>query len=345
MADLDLLFPVNLERIKDGALENELERMVGELQPLCERMKVVGPLNQKLTVKPAFNRHADVSNLGIIQHFEKRYGDDFLKNLAYLVFSTELKSYRSVAEEVDRAKDWRQLAEAFNRNHYYGLAAEALYSTLRVWVISSQLACPGLVETHESIAIVDGGILDQYDAVFHDISMFVEFDEIKQHILFERLDFATEFSWYIKQISNKIGVTTSQVGRACCSLTYLFRDNVDYEDPSLLFWAIAGLEAVLSDGRPAYVREMVSRLDALGVLKNPEASVKPFEEMYKIRHGVIHGSFDFYPKYTQILSQEGFRRNNKMMHATALASCLLVAVLQKMCMRDVTELKFRTALA
>lgn len=154
-----------------------------------------------------------------------------------------------------------------------------------------------------------------------------------------KVDIGTVLGWLAHFDGFAGGFSDSPISRALNALTHCLNGK---NDPIVsLMWSMVGIEA-LYNRRGAPVMEQL-REKCIALLGQPPVGAtirKTFRDMYGFRSSFIHGGSDF--EGVHLLSDEDgvVKHNDALGEATSLALVLLVASLQTLAMRDMTNLEF-----
>jgi len=107
-----------------------------------------------------------------------------------------------------------------------------------------------------------------------------------------------------------------------------------------LVWSMIGLEALYEKGNADITSQLVEKTQALF---GPQADFKKdVRRMYDYRSRLVHGDLDFPGHFFEYLD-EGFSEESG--RYAAIASAILVATLQEMCLRGIYSLEFKYSLS
>lgn len=345
MAEATLYFPINTARIADDDLTKELDRFIDEVSRL--EIKLKGADNSygtDLTIRFSFSDTIDVKIPEPIQEFLLKGSPD---GTTYLVSTLESKPYEDYLELIREFGLSPERGFILSKEFFCGLIVERCYYHIMNLIISSHISSPGLIETHDAIAAFDGNFVNRFEPMFTDITQSNCIDAYRSLKSDARISFLDALNWYEATIDTENLQKKSPASKACCALTFLFCESVDIHDPARLFWAISGVEAIFSDGRPGYVKDITAKLDALGLDANSNAALrKSFDKMYKVRHGLVHGNYILTPRiqyggHESIQIDQGIDIDK----AIALSSAILLVGLQKLCSMNAQHLDFEYKLS
>ena len=130
--------------------------------------------------------------------------------------------------------------------------------------------------------------------------------------------------------------SSSQIGRALGALTRAIEPSV-FEDPSRLFWALMGVEALYVHGNAAILEQVREKTKV--VLGTPTAFKKRVNKMYDFRSRFVHGNLDF-PNLVRSGSSFDSPFDKALVESTSLALAILISTLQQLIKTNSKELKF-----
>lgn len=169
-------------------------------------------------------------------------------------------------------------------------------------------------------------------------------DDIKigeTDIVFCHLDFAYEHSRKVNWpnltstqlnktidwlITNDIDLelkSKTSAGRAIHAFSHLF-SNLSENDSSFLFWSVLGIESILAKGTKDIAYQIKQK--AILLLGEPKEFKKKISKLYEYRSRLIHGDFNFPPKY----SNDFDNFEVEYWDFLAFSNSILLALLRKM---------------
>lgn len=242
---------------------------------------------------------------------------------------------------------WREgfedIPEKYIVRMYYDSLADSLYKRWIDLALASHIARPGSISFLEGISTSGGEYPQWRDAGINALASFIaEIRKIGWPPI-HALPLTQVWNWLRGVPGFEDGVSKSPLGRAIAALSYLVNGHHVGDDDHLnLVWALLGLEALYGKGNVGLRAQILDKSEAfLGVRKS---HAKEFGWMYDFRSRFIHGDLDFtYQHNVHDATPEHEKFHSELWRATTLASSVLVASLQEMCIRNLFELSFRYA--
>ena len=130
-----------------------------------------------------------------------------------------------------------------------------------------------------------------------------------------------------------------RVGRAIAALSYLIKHKAKDEHELALVWALLGLEALYGDSNVGLKAQLLGKSEAF--LGPREVNKKKFGWMYDFRSRLIHGDVDLpfaHNDFDATPEFEGFWAD--LWECETLATAILLATLQKLCLAKAYRLEF-----
>jgi hypothetical protein len=128
----------------------------------------------------------------------------------------------------------------------------------------------------------------------------------------------------------------NEIERALNAFSYIFSRHYIDNVPVSLFWTISGLEALYVKGEVGITQQLNEKIQVfLGDIK---ADKKRLKRLYNYRSSLIHGGLNV-PINDSIFEDEKY--HIELYDMNAFGAAVLVASLQKIISKDMTELNFR----
>jgi hypothetical protein len=208
--------------------------------------------------------------------------------------------------------------------------------------LAASIAVPGALEPTEIQCMVDGHSLWQREMSPTNIAPARAEATQKGWPPIRNLPLIPVLQWLRDIPGFRDGVPTGSLGRAVAALSRL----LGYEENasgSALMWSMVGLETLYTSGREGLSEQLREKAQVL--LGRVETHKKAFNGLYSFRSKFIHGALDSPLAYTPYDGVDAFWKTEGAVHdAELLALSLLVASLQVMAARKITELLFRWVL-
>lgn len=142
---------------------------------------------------------------------------------------------------------------------------------------------------------------------------------------------------YVKNKTNILDeFSKNEIERAFNAFSYIFSHHYIDNVPVSLFWTISGLEALYVKGEVGITQQLNEKIQVF--LGDIEEDKKRLKRLYNYRSSLIHGGLNI-PMNDSIFENEKYQM--ELYEMNAFASAVLVASLQKIISKDLTELVFR----
>jgi hypothetical protein len=128
----------------------------------------------------------------------------------------------------------------------------------------------------------------------------------------------------------------NEIERALNAFSYIFSRHYIDNVPVSLFWTISGLEALYVKGEVGITQQLNEKIQVF--LCDIEEDKKRLKRLYNYRSSLIHGGLNI-PINDSIFENEKYQM--ELYEMNAFAAAVLVASLQKIIAKDLTELVFR----
>lgn len=244
------------------------------------------------------------------------------------------------------AADVAQQHENMSRDELTSLAETLVVSDVSKLAgdlsLAASIAVPGALEPTEIQCMVDGHSLWGREMSPTNIAPARAEATQKGWPPIQDLPLIPVLQWLRDIPGFRDGVPTGSLGRAVAALSRLlgYEDNVA---GAALMWSMVGLEALYTSGKEGLSEQLREKAQVL--LGRVETYKKRFTGLYNFRSEFIHGGRDLPLAYTPYDAVDAFWKSEGAVYdAELLATSLLVASLQSMASRKMTELQFRWVL-
>ena len=226
-------------------------------------------------------------------------------------------------------------ARSLHLSTLIGIFEERLY----VFLIITHIACPGCLNVDEGYLFFND---KYYDRIQGMLSSLREAYQLSSELGWPKLDklkILDVWDW-AKEIDEIIsGISETQLGRALCALSYLFKPGIMHDETLDIVWALIGLEALYCKGVTGIKEQLTEKSQVL--LGEVTENKRKFKEMYNFRSRFIHGDFNFPSKYCFKEAESAFEKfESANYRATLAAEALLIATLQEMYKNKYSKLEF-----
>jgi len=130
--------------------------------------------------------------------------------------------------------------------------------------------------------------------------------------------------------------------RAINAISYLIGETGPQSEVTALVYSLIGLEALYADSHEGIAEQINTKAQLF--LGEMHAFKRSLKKMYNIRSRFLHGELDFPPSFYPWAESEYEANFVEVESSATLASMVLIATLQRMCERGLTELRFRMVL-
>lgn len=127
--------------------------------------------------------------------------------------------------------------------------------------------------------------------------------------------------------------STNSAGRAINAFSHLFGD-LSEKDSSFLFWSVLGIESILARGTKDISHQIKQKANLL--LGEPNEFKKKITKLYEYRSRLIHGDFNFPPKY----SSDFDNFEEEYWDYLAFSNSILIALIRKLINENKVEFEF-----
>jgi hypothetical protein len=153
---------------------------------------------------------------------------------------------------------------------------------------------------------------------------------------FRSLPLHLAFEWWHNLPGAVNGLSNTDVSRAACIFSRLFRRHFAADEMQSMVWAVSGVEALLSKGERSVISDLVSKIDLLMPGSQPRATMaKMLKKMYQVRSNLVHGK-------TQISGQFSTQREStsESTEEEIFATSIFIALLQTAFVRKLKCFEF-----
>ncbi|HEY8898992.1 MAG TPA: hypothetical protein VIM61_01065 [Chthoniobacterales bacterium] len=226
----------------------------------------------------------------------------------------------------------------FTDEDLYGIAASELASFLQDSLIYGSLAHPGDLHSFAGRVFIHDHPMNQCGAVSGFPHNAIDEDDTPSWPSLSILPFEKIVSWAPLLELHENGVGHTKIERALASFTNLLSLS-SVEVPSMLFWAMQGLEAFYCQGVGDLRRQLSEKVKIfLGEWPNKSNIVG---QAYDLRSRFVHGSFPIQRWNDGGFPDGSVEKDYEALHdASELAVCMLTATLQKCILHGFSEVTF-----
>lgn len=219
-------------------------------------------------------------------------------------------------------------------------SVDCLSDTISSLCLAANVAVPGVMDISKRYLFVDQKYLETTSGCRNDLEHSSEMSDRYNWPKLNELELKNVWEWIVGVPGFCSGETKTSVGRAIGALSYLFSsDNIESNDLALV-WSLIGLEALYGDENVGMKAQLMEKSEL--VLGKRISHKKVFGEMYDFRSRLVHGDKNFgYKGVNGVLEEE---YSYKIMDMNALASAVLIATLQYMCLNNLYDLEFQRIL-
>lgn len=211
------------------------------------------------------------------------------------------------------------------------------------FLIVTHIAYPGCLDVDEGYLFFNEKF---YGRICGMHSSIREASKLSNEIGWPKLDklYILDVWNWAKQIDDFISsISETELGRALCALSYLFKSDITQDDTLDIVWALIGLEALYCKNFTG-IREQLTEKSQI-LLGEIEEHKRKFKEMYSFRSNFIHGTINFPSRYCQRDAEPIFEKfYSDNFQATLIAEAMLIATLQEMYKNKYSKLEFLYAL-
>ncbi|MFL5481249.1 MAG: hypothetical protein ACJ8AK_03600 [Gemmatimonadaceae bacterium] len=223
-------------------------------------------------------------------------------------------------------------------------ATERLFERVALMAFASQLAAPGYAHFPKTAGFINDqpwGVASEISWVLHE-AWFTATKYGWPSI--SRLPLQETDAWLCGIPGILDGMGRGRTGRAIAALSRIVCSDINDSSEMGIAWSLLGLEALYADGSQGSSQQILRKSEILLGPRNPK---KPrLKGVYDYRSRFLHGSIDIPLAYTR----DSFDPpdQGKFMNDTyeywGIATCMLIATLQQMILRNLGELTFSLTL-
>jgi hypothetical protein len=251
-----------------------------------------------------------------------------------------------VSVEVDAPTDatcvWGEDKFPIGREPHLALCAaiDSLFDRVSMLAFATQLAAPGYMHFYEPIGFINDkphGVGDSISWVLNEARWSAAHHgwPVISTIPVEQVD-----GWLSSVPGILDGMGNGPTGRAIAALTQIVCGGLNESSEMGIAWALLGLEALYADGKQGLSQQILRKSEIMLGPRNPKNP--RLKSVYDYRSRFLHGSIDMPLAYTN--SRIDPPDKGKFMSDTyeywGIATCMLVATLQQMILRNLVELSF-----
>jgi hypothetical protein len=150
--------------------------------------------------------------------------------------------------------------------------------------------------------------------------------------------------WYKNVPGARTAFGEGPIGRALAAFSYIFDESQGDGSQMSLLWAVLGLEAIYGRDSTGILDQLRKKSELL--LGSCDQNKKLLAAAHDFRSRFIHGDIDFPFQYcTRDASPNYEQFGEKGYDAAVYAITVLVASLQALCCRGMTDIRFRWEIA
>jgi hypothetical protein len=203
------------------------------------------------------------------------------------------------------------------------------------------VARPGTVRLEKGALYVNGRYHKNLKGVFSSLDdAILHSQERVNWPVVRSLAIKKVWDWMTRLKGFDQGIGEGRAGRAMAALSYLAIADSLIDNDLDIVWALMGLEAIYCHGSSGVMNQLLEKCQLL--LGPLERNKKILSEMYNLRSRVVHGNFDLPVRYSYYDSSPKYEKFHLGTYRAALlAQVMLVATIQQLIERDLTELNFK----
>ena len=285
----------------------------------------------------------------IIELFENEKQDELLSKV--WVKPTHIRDLKILKFAIDKpilVPEKTYLVEDNKKKIVEGSAARPIHLSSLIeifekriydFLIITHIACPGYLDVDEGYLFFNDKYYDRIQGMKSSIREAYQRSNELGWPKLDKLNIIDVWDW-AKEIDEFIsGISKTQLGRALCALSYLFKKDNIHNDNLDILWALMGLEALYNTGSTGIMKQVIEKSQVLlGELKDYK---NKFKDVYNFRSDFVHGRADFPSKYCFNEVDSAVEKfESKNYQATLVAEALLIATLQEMYKNKYPKLDF-----
>lgn len=223
-------------------------------------------------------------------------------------------------------------------------ATERLFERVSLMALASQLAAPGYAHFPETSGFINNqpwGTGSKISWVLHEARFAADKYDWPS---ISRLPLEQADAWLCGIPGILDGMGNGRTGRAIGALSRILCGNLNDSSEMGIAWALLGLEALYADGTQGLSQQILRKSEILLGPRNPKKA--RLKGVYDYRSRFLHGSIDLPLAYTA--DRFDPPDQGKFMLDTyeywGIATCMLIATLQQMILRNLVELTFSLSL-
>jgi hypothetical protein len=209
-------------------------------------------------------------------------------------------------------------------------------------MLAASLAKPGGLQLGEGIVIHDGRWLMSTPKLMSDIVYAERYVREIGWPSIRELPLEQMFTWLPDDGADLQDRPMTPLGRAMHAATYLYGESGPQAEIDAMIYSLLGLEALYTDSHDGISEQISSKAQLF--LGEMSSFKKALKQMYNVRSRFLHGDLDFPPSTTFFGEWSRTRVFDEVERASALASMLLIATLQEMCIQGLSQLRFKLVL-
>jgi hypothetical protein len=206
------------------------------------------------------------------------------------------------------------------------------------------IAHPGMLRVDRGSIFIGDELYSTTRGYYHHLYMTLLEANQKEWPKLGTISLSRSFDWVSNIPGMDIGFPTGKIGRAISAFSNLFTSTAYSEEKVInIAWALLGLEALYTSSSTDLSNQIHERTQLyLGKIEKYKKSLR---QAYDFRSRFLHGDANFpvsYAEYDIALESENFLERSS--NATNFMIAILIATLQKMCLENKYEIKFKLIL-
>jgi len=276
------------------------------------------------------------------KHLEKKVGRSSRIPCSFLRLHSQLSYSTDDLKEIEYSGP-RKISLGEREQVFLHVVCYELHATLIDLFLASSIARPGAFYLWQAWLFADRKFAGNQHGAMTSFRDARKRARELQWPPIEMLKTGDVYKW-LQEIPGFFGRrSSSRVGRAIAALTHLVTMRSRNENAFALVWALLGLEAIYCNGNIGLKSQLLEKSEAfLGARKENK---KRFGWMYDFRSRLIHGDMDIFFQHNGDDAGDEFEKMwNEINECEALATAVLLATLQRLCVKKIYSIEFQYSL-